>query len=57
MNKKQIIAHSILWAAAIVAAAIVHAPAILTAVLLPVLWGGSFLVAGSGRCEREPRAD
>ena len=57
MNKKQIIANSILWAAAILAAAIVHAPAILTTVLLPVLWGGSFLVAGSRRCEPASRAD
>ncbi len=37
MNRKPYLANSILWASAIIASAIMHAPAFLTLVLLPVL--------------------
>jgi len=54
MNQKYIITNSILWAAAIFAAAIVGAPSILTAVLLPSLWACSFIVAPRRECARHP---
>ena len=37
------IANSILWAAAIIASAVVHAPTVLSLILLPVLAAGSLL--------------
>ncbi len=52
MNKKYLITNAVLWAAAIIAAAIVGAPAILTTVLLPALWACSFVVAGERACPR-----
>ncbi len=56
MNKKQTIANSILWAAAIVAAAILRAPTILTTILLPALWSGSLLLGNTGAgCSRAER--
>jgi DNA-binding CsgD family transcriptional regulator len=46
---KKPIAHGILWASAIIAAAIVGAPLILCVLLLPVLAAVSFIVSGFGR--------
>jgi hypothetical protein len=40
------IANAILWAAAIIASALVGAPTVLSAVLLPALAAASFLVIG-----------
>ena len=45
MNRREVIANSILWAAAILASAILHAPTFLTLVLLPTLATGSLLLA------------
>ena len=47
MNRKFIIANSILWAAAIIASAILGAPVSLTTVLLPSLAACSLLAARS----------
>ncbi len=44
MNRKYIIANSVLWAAAIIAAAAVGAPAVLSIVLLPALASVSLLL-------------
>jgi hypothetical protein len=56
MNRKQLIVNSILWAAAIIASAIVGAPSILSLVLLPSLAAAALLAGGSGavaaRCDR-----
>lgn len=56
MNRSAIVTNSILWAAAIAASAILHAPSTLTVILLPLLAASSFLLAlrpsrtpGSGR--------
>ena len=43
MKRQLVIANSLLWAAAILAAAIVHAPAVLTLILLPCLATGFVL--------------
>ncbi|MBA3960948.1 MAG: hypothetical protein H0X40_03480 [Chthoniobacterales bacterium] len=48
MNTRYSIGNGILWAAAIVAAALFHAPAALTSVVLPALAVGS-LVLGEER--------
>ncbi len=45
MNSKQQIGSAILWAAAILASAILHAPVTLTLVVLPCLYVASLLVA------------
>ncbi len=45
MNREVVIANSILWAAAIVASAILHAPTFLTLVLLPSLATCSLILA------------
>ena len=45
MNRKQHLVNAVLWATAIVAAAIVGAPAILSTTLLPALWAGSLVLA------------
>jgi len=37
MNKKYLIGNGILWAAAIIASALVHAPVILSSIILPAL--------------------
>ena len=37
MNRKSFVANAILWAAAIIASAVVDAPFVLTAILLPAL--------------------
>jgi hypothetical protein len=47
MNRKYFIANGILWAAAIIASAIVGAPRVLSVVLLPALAIISLLVTGS----------
>ena len=47
MNRKYLIANGILWAAAIIASAIVGAPTVLSVVLLPALAIISLLVTGS----------
>lgn len=44
MNRKHLIANSILWAAAIVAAALLHAPVFLSFALLPALATTSLLL-------------
>jgi hypothetical protein len=44
MNRKHFVANAILWAAAIVASAIVRAPVFLSAGLLPVLAASALLV-------------
>lgn len=44
MNRSYFIANGILWAAAIIASALVGAPQILSAFLLPVLAVGALLV-------------
>jgi hypothetical protein len=45
MKNQRVIANSLLWAAAIVAAAITKAPPVLTLILLPCLATGFVLVA------------
>jgi hypothetical protein len=45
VNSKQQIGSAILWAAAILASAILHAPVTLTLVVLPCLYVTSLLVA------------
>lgn len=45
MNRTYVLTNSILWAAAILAAAIVGAPTVLTLVLLPCLAAISWLAA------------
>jgi hypothetical protein len=45
MNRRDVIANSILWAAAIVASAILHAPLFLTLVILPTLATSSLVLA------------
>ncbi|MGZ5131292.1 MAG: hypothetical protein ACXWCJ_08660 [Caldimonas sp.] len=58
MHRKHLIATAALWAAAIVASAVVGAPDVLSAFLLPVLAVIALLLAGSGRaatgCEPRP---
>jgi len=44
MNRKHFVANAILWAAAIVASAILRAPVYLSACLLPLLAGSAVLV-------------
>lgn len=44
MSRNPFIANAILWAAAIVASALVHAPSVLSTILLPVLAAGSLLL-------------
>jgi len=44
MSRNQFIANAILWAAAIVASAILHAPSMLSTIVLPVLAAGSLLL-------------
>jgi hypothetical protein len=44
MNKKYLIGNSILWAAAIVASAVIHAPFILSGIILPALAFTSVIV-------------
>ena len=46
MNRKYFISNAVLWAAAILASAIVGAPPVLSALLLPGLAACSFLVTG-----------
>ncbi len=45
MDRKYLIANAVLWAAAIIASAIVGAPTVLSAVVLPVLGIVSVLLA------------
>lgn len=45
MNRKYILANSILWATAIIASAIVGAPTVLTLILLPALATASWLAS------------
>jgi hypothetical protein len=45
MNRRDVYANSILWSAAIIASAILHAPMFLTLVLLPTLASSSLLLA------------
>ncbi len=45
MTHKYLIANSILWAAAIIASALLHAPMLLTLVVLPTLFVTSLLVS------------
>jgi len=47
MNRKHVIVNGILWAAAIIASAIVGAPTALAVVLLPALAIVSLVVTGS----------
>ncbi len=47
MNRRYLITNAFLWAAAIIASAIVGAPAVLSAVLLPGLASCSLLVSWS----------
>jgi hypothetical protein len=47
MNRKHLIVNGILWAAAIIASAIVGAPTVLSVVLLPALAIVSLVVTGS----------
>jgi hypothetical protein len=47
MNHKLLIANAVLWVAAIIASAVVGAPAILSAILLPVLAAVALLTRGS----------
>ena len=47
MNRKHLIVNGILWAAAIIASAIVGAPTVLSIVLLPALAIVSLVVTGS----------
>jgi len=49
MNRKHLIINGILWAAAIIASAIVGAPTALSVVLLPALAIVSLVVTGSKR--------
>jgi len=44
MNQKHHIANAILWAAAIIAAAIMHAPPVLCTILLPTLAATALLI-------------
>jgi hypothetical protein len=44
MNNKYFIGNAILWAAAILASALVHAPAILSVIILPILAVSSLVV-------------
>jgi hypothetical protein len=46
MNRKHLIVNGILWAAAIIASAIVGAPTVLSVVLLPALAIVSLVVTG-----------
>jgi hypothetical protein len=45
MNRKFIYANSILWASAVIAAALLHAPVFFTLILLPSLATTSLLLA------------
>lgn len=44
MNKKYLIGNSILWAAAIGASALLHAPVVLTILILPALFICSLVI-------------
>ena len=48
MGRKYLIANAVLWAAAIIASALVGAPTVLTLVVLPALAAVSLLLAGRG---------
>lgn len=50
MTRKQSLSNAILWATAIIVSALVEAPLILTAVLLPTLATFSVLSARPARC-------
>lgn len=53
MNRKYLISNAVLWAAAIIASAIVGAPAVLSTILLPSLATCSLLAArptSASRC-------
>jgi hypothetical protein len=50
MNKRATIANSILWSAAIIASAILHAPMMLTVILLPSLATASWVVGLRREC-------
>ena len=54
MTRNAIVANSILWAASIVAGALLHAPAMLTLVLLPSLAAVAWVVSlpASALCRR-----
>jgi hypothetical protein len=54
MKDQRAIAHSLLWAAAIIASALVKAPTLLTLTLLPCLAAGFVLISHS--TARTPRA-
>jgi len=58
MDRSNQIANAVLWASAIVASAVVGAPAVLSVVLLPALAAISLLVAviGTGRGDARPLA-
>lgn len=55
MNRSTLFGHAILWAAAIVAAAIVGAPAALSTIVLPVL-GATAVLLGARRRDCAPAA-
>jgi hypothetical protein len=44
MNKRYLISNGILWAAAILAAAVIHAPFVLTIIILPTLAFASLVI-------------
>jgi hypothetical protein len=52
VTRKYILANSILWAAAIIAAAILDAPRTLTLILLPALASIACLVAVPAACKK-----
>lgn len=52
MNRNKILANSVLWAAAIVAAATAGAPSYLTLILLPSLSALSLLLSLPEKCSR-----
>ncbi|MDQ6655128.1 MAG: hypothetical protein M3Y80_04865 [Verrucomicrobiota bacterium] len=54
MNNRYFIGNAILWAAAIVGAAVLHAPAALSGLILPSLAVCSLLIVGAGSCSRGP---
>jgi len=49
MSERQLLATGVLWAAAILAAAIVGAPSLLTLVLLPCLGATAYVIAARRR--------
>ncbi|HWX66706.1 MAG TPA: hypothetical protein VNZ27_09810 [Rhodanobacter sp.] len=50
MRKRYVLANALLWAAAILAAAVLKAPNFLSLVLLPMLATLSLLTVGPGAC-------